>query len=143
VLIDGRVAGALQPGDHGTTFGGSPVPCAAALAHMRLRAQGDLDAHVRAMGQRLANGLRAIAREFPERFDEPRGVGLMLGLPVRPPYTAKAIVAAALEGRLLVNAAGRNTLRFVPPLIIDAQEIDEGLRRFRRAVDGATNERAV
>ena len=143
VLIDGRVAGALQPGDHGTTFGGSPVPCAAALAHLRLRAQGDLDAHVRAMGQRLANGLRAIAREFPERFDEPRGVGLMLGLPVRPPYTAKAIVAAALEERLLVNAAGRNTLRFVPPLIIDAQEIDEGLRRFRQAIDGATNERAV
>jgi predicted acetylornithine/succinylornithine family transaminase len=135
VLIDEASASALQPGDHGSTFGGSPVPCAAALAHLRVRDRLDLDAHVATAGARLYAGLATLAVEFPALFDAPRGLGLMLGLPVRSPYEAKTIVAAAREQEnLLLNAAGDNTLRFVPALIMSVAQIDDGLARFRRVL---------
>ncbi|MBV8152593.1 MAG: aspartate aminotransferase family protein [Candidatus Eremiobacteraeota bacterium] len=134
LLVTEEAAAALQPGDHGTTFGGSPVPCAAALAHLNLRDRMDLDGHVRAMGDLLLGELREIATQYAERFDEPRGVGLMLGLPVKEPHLAKDLVAAALAECLLINAAGRNTIRLVPPLIIGEPELREALRRLRRAI---------
>jgi predicted acetylornithine/succinylornithine family transaminase len=132
LLVDAAAANALQPGDHGSTFGGSPVPCAAALAHLNLRERHDLDAHVRKVGAYLMNGLRALARDYPAVFEEPRGIGLMLALPVRAPRVAKDIVSAALDQHLLLNAAGHNTLRFVPPLIISESEIDQALATLRR-----------
>jgi acetylornithine/N-succinyldiaminopimelate aminotransferase len=131
VLIDASLADALRPGDHGSTFGGSPIPCAAALAHLNIREQIGLDAHVRRMGKYLLQGLQTLARERADLFEEPRGIGLILGLPVREPHQAKAIVNAAVDQHLLLNAAGRNTLRFVPPLIISEAEIDLGLERLR------------
>ena len=134
LLVDGEAVSALQPGDHGTTFGGSPVPCAAALAHLNLRDRMDLNAHVTAMGELLMHDLREIAADDSERFGEPRGIGLLVGLPVRDPYAAKDIVEAALAERVLLNAAGNNTLRFVPPLIISEDDLREGIRRLRRAI---------
>jgi acetylornithine/succinyldiaminopimelate/putrescine aminotransferase len=135
VLIDARAANALQPGDHGTTFGGSPVPAAAALAHLRVRDELDLDAHVARAGARLREGLAFVAARRPDVFAAPRGAGLMLGLPVRKPYGAAAFVTVAREReRLLINAAGENTLRFVPPLVISEAEIDEALARLDRVV---------
>jgi len=135
LLIDGSAADAWRPGDHGTTFGGSPVPCAAALAHLHVREQTDLDSHVKRVGARLLEALRLLARERSDLFEEPRGIGLMLGLPVRAPHEAKTIVSAALDRRLLLNAAGRNTLRFVPPLIISETEVDEAMLRLRRTLE--------
>jgi predicted acetylornithine/succinylornithine family transaminase len=135
VLIDEASASALQPGDHGSTFGGSPVPCAAALAHLAVRDRIDLDAHVAAMSARLFAGLGALAHAHPGVFAPPRGLGLMLGLPVREPHEAKALATAAREREsLLINAAGDNTLRFVPPLIVSAEQIDDGLARLARIV---------
>ncbi len=135
VLIDGEAAGALRPGDHGSTFGGSPVPCAAALAHLRVRDAIDLDAHVRVAGAALRAGLAELHARYPELFAPPRGIGLMLGLPVRAPYEAKAIVEhARLTRNLLLNAAGDNTLRFVPPLIIDESQIADVLKRLASVV---------
>ncbi|MGH7330992.1 MAG: aminotransferase class III-fold pyridoxal phosphate-dependent enzyme, partial [Polyangiaceae bacterium] len=118
----------------GTTFGGSPVPCAAALAHLNLRDRMDLDAHVGAMSAVLMAELREIAASDAERFGEPRGIGLLAGLPVKEPYSAKDIANAALSEHLLINAAGSNTLRFVPPLIIGEHELREGTRRLRSAI---------
>ena len=89
VLIDARASKALQPGDHGTTFGGSPVPAAAALAHLRVRDELGLDAHVHRVGAVLRAGLAALADRYPQAFEAPRGIGLMLGLPVRAPYANK------------------------------------------------------
>jgi predicted acetylornithine/succinylornithine family transaminase len=134
VLIDARASKALQPGDHGTTFGGSPVPAAAALAHLRVRDEIDLDAHVRRVSALLRDGLTALAARHPDVFAEPRGLGLMLGLPVRAPYVTTAFVTAAREREhLLVNGAGENTLRFVPPLIISEAQIADALARLERA----------
>jgi len=135
VLIDGRAADGLQPGDHGTTFGGSPVPCAAALAHLRFRETRDLDAHVRATGEQLLEGLLRIARAYPLAFDAPRGHGLMLGLPVRSKYRAKDFVDSAREKEhVLLNVAGGDTLRFVPPLIVSREQIEEVLERLQATV---------
>lgn len=139
MLVDGAAAKALQPGDHGSTFGGSPVPCAAALAHLRVREELDLDRHVRAAGERLRAGLEALHGRHPERFDAPRGVGLMLGLPVRAPHSAKSIVERArTHERLLLNVAGETTLRFVPPLVIALDQIDDAIARLGRVVAGLT-----
>jgi acetylornithine/N-succinyldiaminopimelate aminotransferase len=75
VLISEDAASALQPGDHGTTFGGSPVPCAAALAHLNMRDRMDLDSHVREIGALFMAELQKIAADFPDKFGEPRGIG--------------------------------------------------------------------
>ncbi|MGH7716416.1 MAG: aminotransferase class III-fold pyridoxal phosphate-dependent enzyme, partial [Vulcanimicrobiaceae bacterium] len=134
LLCTDDAAGALQPGDHGTTFGGSPVPCAAALAHLNLRDRMNLNAHVTEMGRILLHELREIANADRERFGDPRGVGLMLGLPVIEPFSAKDIVQAALGEGLLINGAGANTLRFLPPLIMNEEELHEGASRLRHAI---------
>ncbi len=136
VLIDASAASGLQPGDHGTTFGGSPVPCAAALTHLRLHDELDLAGNTLARGTQLRAGLRSLAERYPQVFDAPRGLGLMLGLPVREPFAAKALADAAREREhFLINAAGDNTLRFVPPLIVDAAQIDDGLARLERVAE--------
>jgi len=134
LVIGGAAATALQPGDHGTTFGGSPVPAAAALEHLRIREVIDLDANVTASGSLLMSELAAIAADWPAHFDAPRGHGLMLGLPVRAPHTASSFVAPALDRGLLINAAGRNTLRFVPPLIISPDEVRDAMVRLRATI---------
>jgi len=134
LIIGGAAATDLQPGDHGTTFGGSPVPAAAALEHLRIREVIDLDANVAASGALLMSELAAIANDWPEHFEAPRGHGLMLGLPVRAPHAASSFVTAALERGLLINAAGRNTLRFVPPLIISIDEVRDAMVRLRASI---------
>jgi acetylornithine/N-succinyldiaminopimelate aminotransferase len=134
LLVRGDAAASLKPGDHGTTFGGSPVPAAAALEHLAIRDVIDLDANVDTVGALLRGELAAIARERPKVFEPPRGHGLMLGLPVREGYKASDFVPHALDFGLIVNAAGRNTLRFVPPLIISADEMHEGMERLRAAI---------
>jgi acetylornithine/N-succinyldiaminopimelate aminotransferase len=136
VLIDEKAASGLQPGDHGTTFGGSPVPCAAALAHLRVRDEIDLNGNVRLRGAQLYAGLAELAARYPHTFERPRGIGLMLALPVRAPYEAATFVNTARESEsLLINAAGGNTLRFVPPLIVSEAQIADGLARLGRIAE--------
>jgi len=134
LVVRGEAASSLQPGDHGTTFGGSPVPAAAALEHLAIRDVLDLDAHVETVGTLLRNELAAIADESPAVFEQPRGIGLMLGLPVREPHAAKDFVAAGLDHGVFLNAAGRNTLRFVPPLIVSADEVRDAAQRLRATI---------
>jgi acetylornithine/N-succinyldiaminopimelate aminotransferase len=134
LIARGDAATGLQSGDHGTTFGGSPVPAAAALEHLAIRDVVDLDAHVDAIGALLRAELAAIAADHPAVFEQPRGVGLMLGLPVRDPYVAADFVKAALDVGLFINAAGHNTLRFVPPLIISADEVRDAMQRLRATI---------
>lgn len=134
IIVRGDAASGLRPGDHGTTYGGSCVPAAAALEHLAIRDVLDLDTHVSATGALLRAELAALADANPELFGEPRGIGLMLGLPVHAPHKAGDLVTRALDHGLFINAAGRNTLRFVPPLIISADEVREAAERLRRTV---------
>jgi predicted acetylornithine/succinylornithine family transaminase len=135
LIVRGDAATSLRPGDHGSTFGGSPVPAAAALEHLAIRDVVDLDSQVTSAGQLLQAELAAVARDYPETFDLPRGIGLMLGLPVREGREAKSFIAHGLDHGVFLNAAGRNTLRFVPPLIISNDEIREAATRLRATID--------
>ncbi len=134
LIVRGEAASALRPGDHGTTFGGSPVPAAAALEHLAIRDVIDLDSHVASVGAVLKAELDAVAEEYPAVFEPSRGLGMMLGLPVRDPYVAKDFVGRGLDHGVFLNAAGRNTLRFVPPLILTADEARDAGVRLRATV---------
>jgi predicted acetylornithine/succinylornithine family transaminase len=134
LVVRGDAATSLKPGDHGTTFGGSPVPAAAALEHLAIRDVLDLDAHVETVGALLRAELTAIAHSWPAVFEKPRGHGLMLGLPVIEGRKAADFVTRALDFGLIINAAGHNTLRFVPPLIISASEIRDAMERLRATI---------
>jgi acetylornithine/N-succinyldiaminopimelate aminotransferase len=126
-LAGARAANGFEPGDHGSTFGGSPIAAAAALAQLNVRDAMDLDTHVSRRSSQLFAALGGLARGSPAMFGTPRGKGLLAGLPVLAPYDAAAIVAAARDRGLLLGTAGGNTIRFAPPLIVSANEIERAI----------------
>lgn len=134
MLVHERFASGLQPGDHGSTFGGSPLPCAAALTHLEVRDEIQLEKHVAAVSHVLFDDLQRLAHGYPQIYGEPRGLGLLAGIPVRAPYHAAGIVERAREdSQVLVNAAGGNTIRLAPPLIITALQIEQAVRALDAA----------
>jgi predicted acetylornithine/succinylornithine family transaminase len=134
MLLTERVATGLQPGDHGTTFGGSPVPCAAGLAHLRIRDEIGLEKQVTKASEHLFSALRGVADDFPDMFSAPRGLGLLAGLPMKEPHDAATLVTHARKNaHVLLNKAGNNTLRFAPPLIVTEAQIDEAILALRAA----------
>ena len=118
LVADGAPTG-LEPGDHGSTFGGNPVTCAAACAVVDTL-DDDLLATVQAQGERLAAGLAALPGVV-----EVRGRGLMLGAELDRP--AAVVVDGCRATGLLVGSAGETVLRLTPPLTISADELDAGL----------------
>ena len=120
-----ETADVLEPGDHGSTFAGNPLASAAANAALDILDDPDLLAAVRDRGVHLQEGLR----ELPA-VRSVRGAGLMVAAEIdrEAPEVARR---ALLEQRLIVNATGPATLRFVPPLVITEAEIDEALDRLR------------
>ena len=124
VVARDEVAAAFVPGTHGSTFGGNPVCCAAALAVMdALAAPGFLDAVVR-KGERLQGGLMEIAGRRTD-LRKVRGLGLMVGMEMA--CETKPIAVRCLDAGLVVNAAAGNILRFLPPLTVTEREIDRAL----------------
>jgi len=134
LLANERAAKGFAPGDHGSTFGGSPVPCAAALAHLRVRDSLDLDAEVTARSEQLFEALEELALTNSDVFGPPRGLGLLVGMPVREPWEAAAIVAQARDCGLLIGTAGGNTLRLAPPLIVSQSEVSRAASLLASAV---------
>jgi predicted acetylornithine/succinylornithine family transaminase len=121
-----RLADVFAPGDHGSTFAGGPVACAAAHAVLDVVSDPDLLAGVRAMGARLAQG----AAELPGVV-EVRGRGLMLAFDLAGGGAPEIVRRALLEQRLVVNATGPQTVRLLPPLTIGEAEVDDALGRLR------------
>ena len=126
-------ADVFEPGDHGSTFGGGPLACAAAVAVMRTVRSEGLVEHAAEVGDYLAESLSALAGTGAPVAGV-RGRGLMLGLALTRDI-ARDVAAAALDAGLIVNAIGDRTLRLVPPLIITRDEVDEAVRRLSRAFD--------
>ena len=120
VLASGRAADALQKGDHGTTFGGNPVVCAAALAVLEtVEAEGLLDASVK-LGEHLRRGIEDLADPL---VAEVRGLGLWLGVVLTEPVAA-AVETAARTAGFLVNATAPDVLRLAPPLVVTTAQLD-------------------
>jgi acetylornithine/N-succinyldiaminopimelate aminotransferase len=131
MLARERVAKALVPGSHGTTYGGNPLACAAGNAVLDvLLAPGFLDG-VAAAGERFRAGLEGLVHRYPDVFSAARGQGLLQGLVCVVPNGE--VQTACLNEGLLVVAAGDNVVRLIPPLIVGDAEIDEALLRL----DGA------
>jgi acetylornithine/N-succinyldiaminopimelate aminotransferase len=126
-LITGpRLADALKPGDHGSTFGGGPVIAAAALASLAICSDPELLARVRKAGERLALALAALPYVVSVR-----GRGLMQAFDVADGIDAPGLARRALlEQRLVVNATGPGTIRLEPPLIVTDEEVDEAVARL-------------
>ncbi len=129
-LVTGpALAGVLEPGDHGSTFAGGPVACAAALAVLDVLDDPALLERVRELGTRLAEGLR----DLPG-VASVRGRGLMLAAELEAGGAAELVRRALLEERLVINATGPSTVRFLPPLVVSEAELDDALGRLRAAL---------
>jgi acetylornithine aminotransferase len=116
----GRAATLLQPGDHGSTFGGNPVVCAAALAVLRTVDDLGLLESSRALGERLADGLRGLDSPLVTGV---RGTGLWLAITLSGPHAA-AVEAAARRAGYLVNTVAPDAIRLAPPLVLTDEEAD-------------------
>ncbi len=110
-------ADVFEPGDHGSTFGGNPLACVAALAVLKVIERDGLVGHAAEMGEMLHAAIHSVGGK------EVRGLGLMQAVEFAEPR-AKAFQQACLDARLVVNAVDDNTIRFVPPLIITPDQID-------------------
>ncbi len=119
----------FQPGDHASTFGGNPLACAVSLAVCRQVEQDNLLVNAQLCGEQLRTGLQLLLTQYPQHLQEVRGWGLIDGLELRAdsPLTAGDMVKAAMAKGLLLVPAGAKVLRFVPPLIVTAAEIDRAL----------------
>ncbi|WP_433872314.1 acetylornithine transaminase [Saccharopolyspora sp. CA-218241] len=114
----GAAADLLHPGQHGTTFGGNPVVCAAALAVLDTIAADGLLAHVEQVGAELADGIRALEHPL---VAEVRGVGLLLGVGLTAPVSA-SVAAAAQRAGYLINPIQPDALRLCPPLVLRSDQ---------------------
>jgi acetylornithine/N-succinyldiaminopimelate aminotransferase len=133
-LSSDRVATSVEPGDHGSTYGGNLLACRAALVFLQELMNGGLQEHVASTGAYLERGLRSIASRHPA-VKEIRGAGLMWGLEIDRP--AAAIVDAARERRLLINRTSDTVIRLLPPFVITEAEIDEALPLLEAAIAAA------
>jgi len=128
-LTTARVAAALTPGAHGSTFGGNPVACAAAVASVKALVDPALLENVRRVGAHFRARLEAIRGAG---IREVRGMGLMLGADLDRP--GAPVVARCLRDGLLINCTADRVLRFLPPLVITGAQVDEGFAILERAL---------
>ncbi|WP_072621004.1 aspartate aminotransferase family protein [Spirulina major] len=124
------------PGNHASTFGGNPFACAAGLAVAETISAEGLLQNAQARGEQLRKTLRAITNQHPDLFVEVRGWGLINGIELNAEreITSIDLVKAAMDEGLLLVPAGPKVVRFVPPLIISAEEIEEAGTAFERAI---------
>ncbi len=122
-MLTGTRTDLFAPGDHGTTFGGNPIACAAAIATVRTIQEQNLLANAHEMGEYWNSKLELLCQKY-SFINNPRGLGLMRALHVEH-NLAPAIVQKALEQGLLLNSTAPDTLRMIPPLILTRLDIDE------------------
>ena len=139
-VLAGPRADILESGDHGTTFGGGPLVTAVAAAVLDAIESEGLVANAARVGERLHRGLVELGQRGAP-IAQVRGRGLMLGVVLTEPV-APAVVAAALDLGLLINATSRSALRLVPPLVLTAAQADAALEMLAAAFEVAGRQRA-
>jgi acetylornithine/N-succinyldiaminopimelate aminotransferase len=121
-------ADVFEPGDHGSTFGGNPLACSAALAVLHVIERDGLVGHAAEMGEVLHGAIHGLGG-----VKEVRGVGLMQAMEFAEPR-AKAFQQGCLDARLVVNAVDDHSIRFVPPLIVTAEQIDQAQHTMQQVL---------
>lgn len=130
----------FQPGEHASTFGGNPFACAVALAVCQTLEQQNILENVQQRGEQLRARLTEIAAKYPDKITEVRGWGLINGMELNAEsqLTSADIVKAAMAEGLLLVPAGPKVVRFVPPLIVTAPEIDSAVQIIGKAIANLT-----
>jgi acetylornithine aminotransferase/acetylornithine/N-succinyldiaminopimelate aminotransferase len=132
MLCTNEVASAMEPGLHGTTFGGGPLACAVALAVIAEIEEKKILDHVTSVGSYFKQQLEMLAKKH-DCIVAVRGTGLMLGVEINDADLAKSIAADMLAQRILLNRTSDVVLRFLPPFVIEKEHIDRAVH----ALDGA------
>lgn len=124
MLCTEEVGSAMQPGLHGTTFGGGPLACAVAIAVIDTLKRENILAHIQDVGGYFRAQLARLAAQHSAIVTGTRGLGLMLALELRSAETAKSIAAAMMQRRVLINRTSETVLRFLPPFILGKSHVD-------------------
>lgn len=123
----------LEPGDHGTTYGGNPLACAAVAKTIEIFEQKNLLDHINDVGAYLEDCLNGLKNELPNEILERRGVRLIQGIKIKKPVGE--VISKALEESMVLISAGDNVLRLVPPLIITKEHVDEMICILKRILE--------
>ena len=133
LVVKEKHAGVLTPGTHASTFGGSPIVCAAALGVFEAIEEEGLLANTVSMGKYMVSRLK----ELKEKFDvigEIKGLGLMIGLSMKM-EDAASVAAGCMQNGLLINCTQNNILRLMPPVNVKKEEIDEAINKFSQVLE--------
>ncbi len=131
-LAKEEVAKALVPGDHGSTYGGNPLACAAAVEVFNQFNKFNVIENVKTVGAYLTERLNQVVHDY-EIVRERRGIGLIQGIELT--VNPKDVIAKCLDNGLILFAAGTNVIRFVPPLVITTGDVDEMIEKLRKVLD--------
>lgn len=131
VLVKEEIANIMKPGDHGTTFGGNPLACAIGKVVLDKVSDKELLSHVTEMSEYLVSELTKVI-DGKEGIEGVVGTGLLLG--VRFKEDPKKVITKSQELGLLLVKAGKNTVRFIPPLIVTKEEIDTAISIFSQVI---------
>jgi len=132
-LARGSAATTLVPGDHGSTFAGQPLACAASLATLDVMEEERLMERAAEVGAYFKTRLLELQKAMPTQIKEVRGRGLMVGLQLSNP-DAKAVNKYLMEAGIVANATGDTTLRFVPPLVVANEDCDRVVETIEQAL---------
>ena len=135
MLTTNEIASVMEPGVHGTTYGGNPLACAVAEAAFDVINTSAVLSGVQQRHQYIVSRLEEINHQY-HAFSEVRGLGLLIGAQLQPKYQGKArdFLAASVEQGLMVLNAGPDVIRFAPSLVITSEELESGMAKFEKAV---------
>ena len=133
LIASPALSGVFTPGSHGTTFGGNPVACAASLAVFKVFEEEKVVEHAAAAGELFRKGLEAFVEKYDQLL-EVRGKGLLLGLVLKEPRAGE-LIDELRNGGLLACKAGDSVVRFLPPLNVSDDDLEEGLEMVGDALD--------
>ena len=126
MLCTEEASQAMHPGLHGTTFGGGPLSCAVAIAVIDAMEKQQMLAHIERVGGYFKRQLESLAAKHPA-VKQVRGMGLMLALELQHAELAKHAMAKMMERRILINRTSETVLRFLPPYILETEDVDRAI----------------
>src|SRR3984957_4448319 len=129
MLCTNRAAEAITPGMHGTTFGGSPLACAVAIAVIDTIKRDALLKHINEVGSYFHDQLTQLAKRH-DCITEVRGKGLMLGIEINSADLAQRVAAQMMERRIIINRTSETVLRLLPPFLLERQHVDTAIKAF-------------